>query len=117
MSDDKQYIYYIQSRAAGRLRRIPVGGGPEEDILPSIIDRSWAVTDGGVYFFRMETSGAQRGELFFYDFRSKQSRKTGFITPRRMGYSGMTLSPDGKFLIYPQLDELGSDIMVVDRFR
>ena len=117
ISDDKKHIYYFQSRAAGRLRRTPVGGGSEEDVLPSIIDRSWALADGGVYFFRRETSAAERGELFFYDFRSKQSRKTDFVTPRRMGYSGMTLSPDGKSLIYPQLDELGSDIVVVDHFR
>jgi Tol biopolymer transport system component len=117
VSDDKKHFYYFQSRAAGRLRRIPVGGGPEEEVLTSVIDRSWAVTDGGVYFFRRQTSGIQRGELLFYDFRSKQLRTTGFVTPRRMGYSGMTLSLDQKILVYPQLDELGSDIMVVDRFR
>ena len=117
VSPDNKHIYYFQSRAAGGLRRIPVGGGPEEEVLPSIIDRSWAVTADGVYFFRREAAGIQRGELLFYDFRSKQLRNTGFVTPRRMGYSGMTLSPDHKFLVYPQLDELGSDIMMVDHFR
>jgi WD40 repeat protein len=115
--DDKAHIYYFQSRAEGRLRRIPVDGGPEEEVFPAIIDRSWVVTGGGVYFFRRQESGVQRGELLFFDFRSKQLRNTGFVTARRMGYSGMTLAPDGKRLVYPQLDELGSDIVLVDHFR
>jgi hypothetical protein len=53
----------------------------------------------------------------FYDFRSKHIKNTGFRTPRRVGNNGIGISPDGKYLIYPQLDELGSDIMLVEHFR
>jgi hypothetical protein len=123
LSPDGKYFHYLRSRATGGLRRIPVGGGTEEDLLASILDRTWVATADGIHFFQPEPGATaadgsrQRGELLFYDVRSKRVRKTGFITPRRLGYSGMTISPDGKYLVYPQLDELGSEIMLVEHFR
>ena len=73
-SPDGQYFYYLQSRADGGLRRIPAGGGGEENVLRAVRGRSWAVTEDGVYFLQMQT-GAQgsmastnRHELLFYDF-------------------------------------------------
>jgi dipeptidyl aminopeptidase/acylaminoacyl peptidase len=120
LSLEGRYFHYLRSRATGGLRRIPVAGGPEEDLLTSITERNWVVTGEGIYFFQTESgpeASYQRGELHFYDFRSKRLRHTGFVTPRRIGYSGMAFSPDGKYLVYPQLDELGSEIMLVEHFR
>jgi hypothetical protein len=31
-------------------------------------------------------------------------------------YLGLSLSPDGKYLIYSQTDHEGSDLMLVDKF-
>jgi len=100
-----------------------VNGGEEEDVLDAIRGRSWAVAQDGVYFLQMQTGSTglygtnQPAELLFYDFHTKRVRNTGFRTPHRLGNNGVTLTPDSKFLIYPQLDELGSDIMLVEHFR
>jgi Tol biopolymer transport system component len=123
LSPDGKYFYYLKSRSAGGLRRIPVEGGKEEDVIPEVRDRNWTFAERGVYFFQMKSGSTglygtnQPAELLFYDFRSKRASKTGFTTPRRIGNNGITISPDGKFLAYPQLDEFGSHIMMAENFR
>ena len=123
LSPDAKHFYYLRSRAVGGLRRIPVEGGGEEDVVQTVRDRNWTLVEGGVYFFQM-SSGAtglygtnQPAELLFYDLRSKRLSKTGFTTPRRIGNNGITISVDAKHLVYPQLDELGSNIMLVENFH
>jgi Tol biopolymer transport system component len=123
LSPDGKYFYYLKSRAAGGLRRIPVDGGREEDVAPTVKDRNWVVTRDGVYVFQMASGSTgflginQPADLLFYSFRTKQLVKTGFRTPRRIGNNGVAISPDGTRLIFPQLDEFGSHIMVVEHFR
>ena len=123
LSPDGKFFYYLRSRAAGGLRRIPVGGGAEEELLPSLGDRNWAVAAGGIYVFRMGSGATgfygtnQPAELLFYDFGSRHLKKTGFTTPLRIGNNGLALSPDGKRLVFPQLDEFGSNINLVEHFQ
>ena len=123
LSPDGKFFYYLRSRASGELRRIPVGGGREEELLTSVRDRNWAVTTEGVYIFQMRSGATglygvnQQAELLFYDLRSKRVNSTGFTTPRRIGSNGIAVSPDGRHLVYPQLDQLGSNIMLVEQFR
>jgi eukaryotic-like serine/threonine-protein kinase len=123
LSPDGKYYYYLKSRAAGGLRRVPVAGGSEEDMVPSIGDRNWIVTQDRIYFFQM-MSGAtglygtnQPADLLSCDLRTKRITKTGFTTPARIGNNGIGISPDAKHLVYPQLDEIGSDIMLVENFH
>jgi len=123
LSPDRKFFYYLRSRAAGGLRRMPVSGGTEEELIPSVRDRNWAVTEAGIYIFQMGSGatgfyGTNRpAELLFYDFRTKRLNKTGFTTARRIGNNGITVSPDGKHLVFPQLDEFGSNINIVEHFR
>jgi WD40 repeat protein len=123
LSPDGKYFYYLKSRANGELRRLPVDGGTEETLIPSVRDRNWTVTAEGIYVFQMRSGATgfyginQPAELLFYDFKTRQLKKTGFTSPLRIGNNGITVSPDGKRLIFPQLDEAGSNIMLVEHFR
>jgi dipeptidyl aminopeptidase/acylaminoacyl peptidase len=123
LSPDGKYFYYLRSRAAGGLRRIPVDGGAEEDLVTSVRDRNWVVTPDGVYIFQMRSGATglyginQPAELLFYDLRTRRLTNTNFTTPRPIGNNGIAVTPDGKHLVYPQLDELGSSIMLAEHFR
>jgi len=123
ISPDRKYFYYLKSRATGELRRIPVGGGAEEVVIPSVRDRNWVVTAEGIYVFQMGSGATglyginQPAKLVFYDFKTRRLNQTGFTTPRRIGNNGIAVTPDGKQLVFPQFDDLGSNLMLVEHFR
>jgi hypothetical protein len=100
-----------------------VQGGREEDVVESVKDRNWVVTADGIYIFQMQAGATglygtnQPAELLFYDLRTRQLKKTGFTTPRRIGNNGIAVSADGRSLLFPQLDAAGSAIMLVEHFR
>jgi serine/threonine protein kinase/Tol biopolymer transport system component len=123
LSPDGKFFYYLRSRAAGGLRRAPVDGGREEDLLPTVVDRNWTVTADGIYIFQMESGATglygvnRRAELLYYDLRSRRLSKTGFTSPQRIGNNGIAVSADGSRLVFPQLEDAGSGITIVEHFR
>ena len=67
---------------------------------------------GGMYYLRKEDAGALT--IRRYMFSSGQDT---FIAPlAKPTVLGLSLAPDGKQLIYSQLDEQGADLMVVPDF-
>jgi Tol biopolymer transport system component len=123
LSPDGKYFYYLKSRANGELRRIPADGGVEEVVIPSVRDRNWVVTADGIYVFHMGSGATglyginQPAQLLFFDFKTGRMNPTGFTTPRRIGNNGIAVTPDGRRLVFPQFDDLGSNLMLVEHFR
>jgi Tol biopolymer transport system component len=123
LSPDGKFFYYLRSRAEGGLRRIPVTGGREEEVVPSVRDRNWTITPAGIYIFQMRAGATglygvnHPAELLFYDFRTRRLSNTGFTSLQRIGNNGIAVTPDGLHLIFPQLDDTGSGIMLVEHFR
>src|SRR5262245_36820621 len=115
-SPDGRFLYYSKGSPHGPgLWRIPVDGGQEIEVLPGISDWStFAPVDRGIYFIprREPTAPASIQFLSFADGRIKtifQIAKPVFV--------GLTVSPDGQSLLYTQLDQEGSDLMLVEHFR
>jgi hypothetical protein len=52
--------------------------------------------------------------LRYFDFATKKIREV-FEIDKDFG-DGLSVSPDGRWLLYSQIDEENSDIMLVDRF-
>ena len=93
----------------------PVNGGDEEKIIDSVHrPGKWTVGKTGLYFFTPpEESG--HTEIRYYDFATRKARTIQTIGA---GISyGMSLSPDGRTLLYSQIDDTGSDLMLVENFR
>jgi hypothetical protein len=57
----------------------------------------------------------ERNIVHFYNIATGQTTKV--FTVERPVYNHMAVSPDGRTIIYPQFDELGSDLMLVDNFH
>jgi Tol biopolymer transport system component len=53
--------------------------------------------------------------LSYYDFASKQIRP--IVDLDNDFYSGLSVSPDGRWILYSQQSDVNSDIMLVDHFR
>jgi Tol biopolymer transport system component/DNA-binding winged helix-turn-helix (wHTH) protein len=87
-------------------REVPVQG------LPAINNESqWLVTKDGIYFVPMDAPNS----LSYFDLATKKTRLV-FTNPLPLG-EGLSLSPDGRWLLYSQIDEQNTGIMLAYPFR
>jgi Tol biopolymer transport system component/DNA-binding winged helix-turn-helix (wHTH) protein len=118
-SANGQYFYYAKGRAMPGIWRVPVGGGEETLVIDhhqAGLWRYWAVTQKGIYFATAETPSHPLVEFFNFDTATittiAKLNKPLFKTD-----PGLTVSPDEKSLLLVQIDQKGSDIMLMENFR
>jgi Tol biopolymer transport system component/predicted Ser/Thr protein kinase len=120
-SSDGRYLYYQKGPGVDGLWRMAVDGGEEElvfDGLPSgRWDRparggwdTWTLADDGVYFGDSTEDGSV---IEFYSFATR--KVTRIATTE--GSDSITISPDGRRLLYANLDRLEYNIVLVENVR
>jgi Tol biopolymer transport system component len=108
-SPDGKTIYYAKSASSPcQLWMVPVGGGEESQVLDSITAQTFAVSRGGIHFVSWP-------RLEYFDF-STGKIETIKTLEKQTGL-GMSVSTDGRWLLYTQNDHVGSDLMLVENFR
>jgi eukaryotic-like serine/threonine-protein kinase len=122
-SADGTTLYYAKDIDASGMCRMPLRGGEEVQFLDAPAPRRWgsvALTDSGLYYLAQDGGDVQhpRYAIFFYSFTT---RKTARIAPLAKsptsGTPALALSPDGRSLLFTQLDASGSDLMLLENFR
>ena len=112
-SSDGRYVYYSRSALDSTIWRIPVGGGAEEKVpgVPRPFDPShWAMVATGIYVID------GNGDLYFYQF--EKSRATKVLHDQRFITDwSMAVSPDGREIVWAQIDERLADMMLVENFH
>ena len=112
---DGKFIYYNKGWP-GTLSvwRIPADGGEETKILEGVsTGGQWTVGTDGIYFFTTpDVKG--RSEIRLYEFATRRTKRI-LTVERSVGM--IALSPDGRTILYPQMDEHGSDLMLVENFH
>jgi hypothetical protein len=98
---------------------MPVAGGQERQV-PELLNagarRYWAVQDDGVYFVS-PVSGA-RAAINFFSSATHRVVQIGVLQKDLLhGPPGLTVFPDGRWVLYAQADQSISDIMLVENFR
>ena len=89
-------------------------GNQEEKVLDSIhSEGQFSVWKEGIYFFKPEKIG--HSDISFYEFATGQIRKV--LTIERPVNNHIAVSPDGRTILYPQSDESGSVLVLVENFR
>lgn len=113
VSADGKTLYFAKPGGSGSVWRMPIAGGPEEKLVDSIFRGNYALGAAGIYFM---TNLGEDGTstLAFYSFATKRTS-----TIWKMGHPefGLALSPDQRELLYAQLDDPASDLMLVENFR
>jgi Tol biopolymer transport system component len=112
-SPDGQWIYYTKSDGASSLWKVPRDGGEETQVLESIDARAFAVAHEGIYFIPRPDAG--RYSIQFFNFATKKIRSVTTIDGPLSEY--LSVSPDGRWILYSQIDQQGSDLMLVENFR
>jgi hypothetical protein len=73
------------------------------------------VASDGIYFASPEQ---HRAAIKFYDFRSQKITTVAYWDKQPFaGDPGMGVSPDGKWILYVQLDEARNNLMLAENFR
>jgi eukaryotic-like serine/threonine-protein kinase len=118
-SPDGKFLYYAKGRGEPGIWRIPVGGGEGTPVLDEHragFWRQWAVTEQGIFFITAETPN--RPVIEFFNFASRKiSPVLTLDKPLPDTISGLAVSPDGRRLIWTQLDQVSSDITLMQNFR
>ena len=118
-SPDGKWLYFTV--LGGVLRRMSVEGGEETDYVRDLAGSSAAleapsvlVTAKGVYY--LAPGAHQQGALIrFIGHGGGESKTLGSIP--RTPSSGLSLSPDGRFLLYSQYDQSTAEILLVENFH
>jgi Tol biopolymer transport system component len=112
-SADGKLLFYSNNAAPG-LWALPLEGGAEYQVLPSLYALSnFAVTKEGIYFVRR----APNSEAVI-SFMSFSNRATVDLTSVKSPLGmGLAVSPDEKRLLYTQFDRADSDLFLVENFK
>jgi Tol biopolymer transport system component len=113
-SADGRWLYYTRSGSSPSLWRMPVAGGVEAQVVPAVYMRSFAIAEQGIYFVPPPKPDGH-SSIEFLSFTSG-ARKT-VVPLTRPTSLGLAVSPDNPFLIYTQLDQAGSDLVLIENFR
>ena len=70
--------------------------------------------EAGIYFFTAPDK-LGHSDLSIYEFATRKVRK--ILTVDRPVVDLLEVSPDDRTILYPQLDEWGSNLMLVENFR
>lgn len=109
---DGKTIYYTKQRdSVTSLWRISFDGSNARQVAAPVLDRCFAVTSRGVYFASASNT-AVPPELRFLPFGSREAIDVTRL-PQPIMY-GLAVSPDGRQLLFAQLDTRAVELMVVN---
>ena len=116
-SVDGKYVYYRSQRA---ICRMPAEGGTEEQVFIPEHDLLWVVlqpTRKGVYYLEF-ARGARAMQVSFYDFTTRRNEEVFRMKDADFfQVMSFSISPDGKYILYPRVDQGQTNLMLVENFR
>lgn len=116
-SYDGKTLYFLEREGDSKLEMImlgPNGTGSESYVagMPLIAsDLGWTVGREGIYFVQTKAPRI----VAYFDFATQRSREL-FKANKDFG-DGLSVSPGGRYLLFSEMDEMNSEIMLVDKFH
>jgi Tol biopolymer transport system component/DNA-binding winged helix-turn-helix (wHTH) protein len=114
-SSDGHEVYFAQRELNAMLMKVSLEHSKSAPLANGLLRLSnwslWAIAVGGIYFVPADSPMS----VNYFDFTTKEIREV-FKVDKNFD-DGLSVSPDGQWLLYSQFDEEGSDIMLVDHFR
>jgi Tol biopolymer transport system component/DNA-binding winged helix-turn-helix (wHTH) protein len=115
-SFDGKTLYFASHGVKSTLSGVPLPGQPgtesEVDGFPRLLNsRVWTLSPGGIYFI---PAAAPRSVRYF-DFATRQTRQIFEVD--KYFESGLSVSPDGRWILYSQDRSVEGDVMLVDHLH
>jgi len=114
---DGRYIYFRRSRT---FWRVPAAGGDEEETIVPDHDLLWSttlqMTRKGIYYLEFSRSSREM-VVSFFDFGEKKSSEVFRLKGMDRQNATYSVSPDGRSVLYPRVDQSQTNLVVVENFR
>ena len=118
-SFDGKTVYFASNHDQSTLKQVALPALPAQPDRESKVDgmpriraaELWTLSRAGIYFVPDDAPRSLR----YFDFSTRQIRPI-FELDKDFD-SGLSISPDGRWVIYSQVDDVSGDIMLVDHFR
>jgi Tol biopolymer transport system component len=119
-SPDGKFLYHTKGLTDTSLWRTPVEGGQATKVLEGLSNYlNLAIVDEGIYFVPQQ--GMASGySIQFLNLATKQIRQiANFEKPLDLytDVGGLAYSPDGRWILYSQVDREGAELRLVENFR
>lgn len=115
-SSNGKTLYYAKGQDQPGLWSVPVEGGEETPVLEQLgagYWGHWSLRPEGIYFYNASTKAIE-----FFSFGTH--KVTRVVKPEKRpnrNNPGFTISPDGRRILFAQIDQDIADIMLVENFR
>jgi Tol biopolymer transport system component/predicted Ser/Thr protein kinase len=113
---DGRTLYYAKGRDVPGLWKVPVEGGEETLVLEQLavgLWGYWGLTAEGIYFYDASTKAIE-----FFSFATHKVTQIAKPEKEPVRFNvGLAVSPDGRWILYAQMDQSSSNIMLVENFR
>jgi Tol biopolymer transport system component len=115
-SPDGKFAYCWKPTSPPSLWRVPVDGGEETEVLHAIDHPSNVCVAGqGIYFVPVRDPASGGYSIQFLRLATGKLEPVAAID--KDSALGLTVSPDGRWLLYSQVDQTSCDLMLVENFR
>jgi len=113
---DGKTVYYSKGGRTAGLWRVSTEGGAEEpvaELAEAGAWRSWCVTANGIYYTAFSVQPPF--QIKFFDFATRQTKAVNKVEKSPITYySNLSVSPDGKKILYARQDQSASSIMLAE---
>jgi Tol biopolymer transport system component len=120
-SMDGKFLYYTKGRNVVGIWRVPVEGGEETLVLDTHkagFWSAWTLVEQGIYFLTAEQP--VRPAIEFFSFTTARVTEVSALAKPFRPWTnpeGLSVSPDGRWILYTQEDRADMDLMLVENFR
>ena len=95
------------------LWKMPLSGEEESQVLPSVAWDAFYLVKEGIYF--IPGPSFKKSSIQFLSFVTGKVKTVAPMSGWIFG--SLSVSPDGRSLLYSQIDDVASDLMLVENFR
>jgi Tol biopolymer transport system component len=114
VSPDGRDLYYVKNGGADGLWKVSVDGGEEARVADNVFRYNFFVTREGVYYIPAASAGGV-SSVRFLNFATGATAE--IVKIEKPVDLGLAVSPDGRYLLFTQVDYQGQDLMLVENFR
>jgi hypothetical protein len=118
-SPNGKVVYYQKTLGDSDVWQIPVTGGEEKRVLGPAGQTQFAVVADGIYFIEPGLPGyaawIKGHSLKFFSFAKGAAEKV--LDIKYWPQAGLSISPDGRYVLFSQMDPFVQDLMLVENFH